>query len=81
MSIDASINLEQSLAHTEADALETLAAVKELLRPLRRLRLAAETGNLTQIDKSIAAAQTAWRRCSSSWMKPKRGGISMPTII
>ena len=59
MSIDASINLEQSLAHTEADALETLAAVKELLRPLRRLRLAAETGNLTQIDKSIAAAQTA----------------------
>ena len=48
-----------SLAHTEADALETLSAAKDLLRSLRRLRSAAEKGNLADIDSSIAAAQTA----------------------
>ena len=59
MSNNASLTLEQSLAHTEADALETLSAAKDLLSPLRRLRSAAERGNLTEIDRSIAAAQTA----------------------
>ena len=36
MSDNASLTLEQSLAHTEADALETLSAAQDLLRPLRR---------------------------------------------
>ena len=59
MSNYSSLNLEQSLAHTEADALETLSAAKDLLRPLRRLRSAAEKGNVTEIEGSIAAAQAA----------------------
>ena len=56
---NASLTLEQSLVRTEADALETLSAVKDLLRPLRKLRSAAKTGNLTEIDRSIEVAQTA----------------------
>ncbi len=73
MSINASHSLEQSLAHTEADALETLSAAKDLLRPLRRLRWAAGTGNLTEIDRSIAAAQTALAALQRQLNETKKG--------
>ena len=73
MSDNASLTLEQSLAHTEADALETLSAAKNLLRPLRRLRSAAETGNLTEIDSSIAAAQTALAALQRQLNETKQG--------
>ena len=55
----ASLILEESLDHTEANALQTLSAGKDLLRPLRKLRTAAETGDLAEMDRSVAAAQTA----------------------
>ena len=68
-----SLTLEQSLTHTEADALETLGAAKELLRPLRRLRSAAETGNLTDIDTSIDAAQTALTKLQLQLNQTRKG--------
>ncbi len=73
MSNNASLTLEQSLARTEADALETLSAAKDLLRPLRRLRSAAGTGNLTEIDRSIAAAQTALAALQRQLNETKKG--------
>ncbi len=73
MSINASHSLEQSLAHTETDALETLSVAKDLLRPLRRLRWAAGTGNLTEIDRSIAAAQTALAALQRQLHETKKG--------
>ncbi len=73
MSNNASLTLEQSLAHTEADALETWDVAKGLLRPLRRLRSAAETGNLTEIDRSIAGAQTALAALQRQLNQTKKG--------
>ena len=73
MSYNASHNLEQSLAHTEADALETLSAAKDLLRPLRRLCSAAEKGNLTEIEGSIEAAQTALAELQRQLNETKKG--------
>ncbi len=73
MSNNASLTLEQSLAHTEADALETLSAAKDLLRPLRRLRSAAEKGNLSDIDSSIAAAQAALAALERQLSETKKG--------
>ena len=73
MSNNASLTLEQSLARTEADALETWDVAKDLLRPLRRLRSAAETGNLTEIDRSIAGAQTALAALQRQLNKTKKG--------
>ncbi len=73
MSINASHSLEQSLAHTETDALETLSVAKDLLRPLRRLRWAAGAGNLTEIDRSIAAAQTALAALQRQLHETKKG--------
>ena len=55
----ASLTLEESLDHTEANALETLSAAKDLLRPLRKLRSAADTGDLAEMDRAIEAAQAA----------------------
>ena len=73
MSDNASLTLEQSLAHTEADALETLSAAQDLLRPLRRLRAAAEKGNLAEIDRSIAAAQAALATLQQQLNETKSG--------
>ena len=73
MSNNPNLTLEQSLVHTQADALETLAAAKGLLRPLRSLRSAAETGNITEIDRSIAAAQTALAALQRQLNKTNRG--------
>ena len=73
MSINASLTLEQSLAHTEADALETLSAARDLLRSLRRLRSAAGTGNLSEIDKSIVAAQAAMAALQRQLNETRKG--------
>ena len=73
MSNNASITLEQSLAQTEADARETWDVAKDLLRPLRRLRSAAKTGNLTEIDRSIARAQEALAALQWQLNKTKKG--------
>ena len=59
MSNNASLTLEQSLAHTEADALETWDVAKDLLRPLRRLRSAAETGVFQQPAMSLLLLRQA----------------------
>ena len=73
MSNNVSLTLEQSLAHTEADAVETLDVAKDLLRPLRRIRSAAETGNLTELDRSIEAAQTALTALQVQLNETKKG--------
>ncbi len=73
MSNNASLTLEQSLAHTEADALKTWDVAIDLLRPLRRLRSAGETGNLTEIDRSIAGAQTALAALQRQLNQTKKG--------
>ena len=75
MSNKASATLEQSLAHTESDALEALSAANDLLRPLRRLRSATKTGNLTEIDSSIAAAQTALLALQQQLNETKKGWV------
>ena len=42
--------LEQSLSDTQANAVATLKAVAALLRPLRRCRIAAQTGDLEELS-------------------------------
>ena len=73
MSNKDSVTLEKSLAHTETDALETLSAAKDLLRPLRKLRAAAEKGNLAEIDRSIEAAQAALAVLQQQLNETKKG--------
>ena len=77
----ASLTLEESLAHTEASALETLSAAKDLLRPLRKLRSAAETGDLAEMDRAIEAAQTALAVLQRRLKETKRVGSLTSTVI
>ena len=51
--------LEQSLSDTQANAVATLKAVAALLRPLRRCRIAAQTGDLEELSHSLEAAELA----------------------
>jgi hypothetical protein len=53
------LNLEQSLAKTEADAAATLKAANALLSSLRKFHGAAKTGNLRELRTALEAGERA----------------------
>ncbi len=65
--------LEQALDNTEADASATLKAAGSLMVPLRRLRTAAQTGDLHEIHSSLQAAKQALDRLAQQFEETNKG--------
>lgn len=67
------VTLEGSLDNTEADASATLKAAGSLMVPLRRLRTAAQTGDLREIQSSIQAAKQALIKLEQQFEETQKG--------
>jgi hypothetical protein len=73
MEVDHRNSLEQALAKTEADADATCKAATAALRSLKKFRVAAQTGNLRELQKTIEVAEQALADLRRQFTTAKEG--------